>query len=150
MSLVTITSQPRIAFTIASLLDNSTLQYVYTVGALDLLTQFSKLPSFWHARVETRDRTRFPFDEERDWKEEYYARESEGRRDSSPPFFWNSKDDTSRFKSYLAQGYKPGDNDMCMLLAAKEGQSKVLRFLLEEGSIDPNAPTLMHGYSPLW
>jgi hypothetical protein len=127
-----------IASNVASWLDNSTIKKLYVLGLLPSLASISKHASFWHSRVETLSGVRISFCSGVDWKQTYQILLRELSSMSSPrssPNFWNSEDNALVSLLLLKMNYKPQDQAMCD--AAGYGSVKILRFLLDEGSVDP-------------
>lgn len=122
-----------IARNILSWLDNKTIEKLYLLGLAPSLSRISDDQTWWHKRVELVSGS-FAFDSSTDWKQTYQLVVRELNSDT--PSLWNEMDNSLASLLLYLRGHRfiPQDLTKC----ADNGSHNILRFLLSEGSINPN------------
>lgn len=88
---------------------------------------------------------RIAYDPNVDWNETYQILKRE--LDEGTLRFHNPEDNVTVLQLSIAMGYTPEDDSISA--AAEAGLVRILRFLLDEGSINPNSVSVIDDYPPL-
>ncbi|CAH6420631.1 Ankyrin repeat protein [uncultured virus] len=130
-----------------SYMDNETIGSLMSSGLVDYNVSTFEDQHFWHGRVETLSGRRIDFAADVDWKQVYQLLQSELQ--SAKIRFWNEADNATVVELLVKMGYSPGSNAPSLSEACQRGLVAIVRYLLAEGSIDPNDTSLKHHYPPL-